>query len=181
MKLKLLRGFALSASLVGAMVSVAASADVDSGKGCQLQGTWFGVDSPETKHLTGWTVSVAGQSSNRGTNILEYPTFDPTLGQVLPATRVSALRGAWERTGGNTYAYTMTGIAVNDNQEAIWIGKLSGNIVLSADCNSETITAKLEVFLPAYGETPFDGAPVYVPVIQLPTHYGYRAYVDLAE
>lgn len=146
------------------------------GKGCSFQGTWFGVVSPEDTELTGWMVTVAGQSSKRGTNNLEYPTFDPTLGGAFStAVSVSTLRGAWERTSGNTFIYTMTGIAVDAGGMPVWIGKLSGHITLSGDCNSETITATLEVFLPSV--SPFAGDPYFV--MPLPTHYGYRAYVDL--
>lgn len=148
----------------------------DSGKGCTFQGTWFGVVSPEDTTLTGWVVTATGKSANGGTNALEYPTFDATLNNNFPtAARVSTLRGAWERTGGNTFAYAMTGIAVADDGTPVWVGKLSGDIVLSPDCKSEYITATLEVFAPS--ASPFDGDPLFP--IALPPHFGYRAYVDL--
>lgn len=146
----------------------------NAGKGCTLQGTWFGVVSPDDTTLTGWMVTVAGKSANEGTNNLEYPNFDPTFGGMFPtAARLSTLRGAWERTGGNTFAYTMIGIAVDEFNVPVWIGKLSGDTTLSSDCKSEFITATLEVFAP--DQSPFDDVGFAVP---LPDHYGYRAYVD---
>lgn len=146
-------------------------------KDCTLQGTWFGVVSPENKVLSGWMVTAEGKSNGHGTNNLEYPNFDATLGNNFPdAVRISTLRGAWVRTGGNSFDYTMTGMAVAANGVTpVWIGKLSGHITLSEDCNSEEITATFEIFEPSV--SPFDGDPLFP--IFLPTHNGYRAYVDL--
>ena len=147
----------------------------DAGKGCSLQGTWFGVTGLEDTTLTGWMVTVTGKSENRGTNNLDYPTFDPTLGIFDTAVRLSTLRGAWERTGGNTFAYTFMGFAVDELNIPVWIGKVSGNITLSAGCSFETITATLEVFGPDM--SPFDDEPWFDQILD--EHYGYRAYVDL--
>ena len=148
----------------------------DAGKGCSLQGTWFGVAGLEDSTLTGWMVTVTGKSENKGTNNLDFPTFDPTLsGNFDQAVRLSSLRGNWERTGGNTFDYTFMGIAVDEFNLPVWIGKVSGQITLSADCNRETITAAMEVFLPSMN--PFDGDPLFP--LPLPIHYGHRASVDL--
>ena len=164
-------GFATSA-LAG---PPAAPPEPSGGKGCQFQGTWFGVD-PDTHALTGWMVTVAGQSANQGTNNLEYPGFDASLGMGLPAVRLSTLRGAWQRVGGNEFDYTMIGMAVAVDGTTVWIGKLSGHITLSADCKTEYITAALEVFLDP-SVSPFDGEPTFT--VPLDPHYGYRASVDL--
>ena len=148
----------------------------DAGKGCSLQGTWFGVAGLEDSTLTGWMVTVTGKSENKGTNNLDFPTFDPTLsGNFDQAVRLSSLRGNWERTGGNTFDYTFMGIAVDEFNLPVWIGKVSGQITLSADCNRETITAAMEIFLPSM--SPFEDDPLF-PIV-LPTHYGHRASVDL--
>lgn len=161
--------------MLGLAIQGAAWAGGD-GKGCSQQGTWFGVVSPEDTTLTGWIAVVTGKSENSGTNNLDYPTFDPTLGGNFPsAVRISTTRGAWERTGGNTFNYTFMGIAVDEFGIPVWIAKVSGQSTLSADCNSETITAVLEAFLPS--TSPFDGDPLFL--APLPTHYGYRIHVDL--
>jgi hypothetical protein len=177
----------LSFSLVGALIIGLATPAVASanlfGWGCNLQGTWIGVTSPEDTTLTGWVVTVAGRSRFHGTNNLEFPTFNPKL--LVPfepyflyadAQYISSLRGAWMRTGFNSFSYTMTGIATAaDGVTPVWVGKLSGTITLSNDCRSEEITATLETFDPSV--SPFDGSPDWV--LPLPTHYGYRARVDL--
>jgi hypothetical protein len=147
-------------------------------KGCQFPGTWFGIASPENPVLTGWVVSVTGQSNSHGTNNLEYPIFDPTLGipALKDAVRISTLRGAWERTGGNTFIYSFMGFGVDKDNKAVWIGRVSGNITLSPDCSTEYITATMEVFAP--NVSPFTGAPMFPPV-ELAPHYGQRMNVTL--
>jgi hypothetical protein len=176
MKTFIVRYTIVGVLMLGLAISGIALAD-DDGQHCSFQGTWFGVVSPQIKVLTGWMVTVEGKSTNYGTNNLEYPIyFDPTLGVFGDAKRISTLRGAWERTSSNTFVYTMIGVAVaEDGFTPVWIGKLNGNITLSADCNSETITATLEVFPPSV--SPFDGVPLFSS--QLDPHYGYRASVDL--
>jgi len=144
-------------------------------KSCQFLGTWFGIDSPVNPVLAGWIVSVTGQSSSHGTNNLEYPTFDPTLSflgtpEFNTAKRVSTLRGVWERTGGRTFTYSFMGMAVDEINQKVWIGRVSGDIELSSDCKTEYITAWMDVYLP--GVSPFTGAAKYS--FPLPPHYGQR-------
>jgi hypothetical protein len=151
---------------------------------CQFLGTWFGIASPENPVLSGWVVSVTGQNSAHGTNNLEYPTFDPKLGFLGPAivelygfdeaVRVSTLRGVWTRTGGRTFAYSFMGMAVDDTNLPVWIGRVSGEITLSEDCNSEYITAWMDVYLPTV--SPFTGAATLS--FPLPPHYGKRYELD---
>jgi hypothetical protein len=156
--------------LVAVCLSVPAVAvAAEGGKGCSLIGTWFGFD-PATQVLTGWMINVHGKSNNQGTNDLEYPTFDPTLNGAFPAVRLSSLRGVWKRTGGNTFDYSFMGIAVDGADLPVWIGRVSGSIELSSDCNSEKITAGLDIYLP--DASPFDDEPYLT--LPLPTHYGHR-------
>ncbi len=145
------------------------------GQGCKLQGTWFGVDSLETKMLTGWMVTATGKSADHGTNNLEFPVFDTTLDNNFPtAVDLSSMRGAWHRTGGNTFDYSFMGFAVDAADMPVWVGKVSGTITLSENCTFETITATLFVYLP--GMSPFDGEPLFF--MPLEEHYGYRMQVD---
>jgi hypothetical protein len=142
---------------------------------CQFAGTWFGIADPATPVLTGWMVSVTSQSSAHGTNNLEYPTFDPTLGflgtpEFGAAKRISTLRGVWERTGGRTFTYSFMGMAVDEYNQPVWIGRVSGDIELSSDCRTEFITAWMDVYLPDV--SPFTGAAKYS--FPLPPHYGQR-------
>lgn len=149
-------------------------------KSCEFQGTWFGVTSPTDLTLTGWMVTVEGKSHLAGTNNFEFPTFDPTLpapdasGNPVPtfptAVRISTLRGIWERTGRNTFAYSFTGFGLDTGNTPVYIAKVNGTIQLSPGCRTETITAFMSVYLP--GVSPFGGVPLFT--IPLPEHYGYR-------
>jgi hypothetical protein len=149
----------------------------DGPNNCSFQGTWFGVISPEILTLTGWVVTVEGKSHDSGTNNLEYPTFNPTLPDAsgVPtfpaAVRISTLRGAWERTGRNTFAYSFMGFGLDSANAPVYIAKVNGTIELSGDCGTEAITASMSVYYPA-NVSPFDGAPLFT--IPLPKHYGYR-------
>jgi hypothetical protein len=172
-------------ALLAAGLAGPAIAD-DGGKGCQFQGTWFGFDMPGSGALTGWVVTVAGQASNRGTNNLEYPYFRPDLSGLFPtAIAVSTLRGSWERTGGNTFDYTMIGVATDADRNPVWIGKLSGHITLSADCNTETIEdTTLEIYAP--DQNPYTGTKMDLPFgvpnpIPQATHWGFRTSVDFPQ
>lgn len=154
-------------------------------KGCIFDGTWFGFN-PGTGALTGWVVTVAGQSSKAGTNNLEHSYFDPTLSGLFPsAARLSTLRGAWVRTGGNTFDFTMVGMALDVANQPVWVGKLTGHIIIDEGCMTETIAGtKLEVF--ASDQNPYTGTKMELPYglanpIALPTHFGFRASVDLPE
>lgn len=136
-------------------------------QGCSFQGSWFGYTPAGNAE---WLITVQGQSSS-GTNNLEDTTVDPTLGGMYPnAVRTTTLRGTWERTGSNTFRYSMVGFAVDKNGATVWIAKLSGTNKLINDCNKEYITSTLEVFLP--NQNPFvDEAQLVIP---LGDHYGYR-------
>jgi len=172
---KIVRGIFVALLSLGMAIPGAASAD-QSGKGCSLQGTWFGVVSPEDTRLTGWMVTVTGKSENDGSNNLEFPIFDPTFdGAFSSAVRISTLRGAWNRTGGNTFIYSFMGFGVDALGAAVYMVRVSGDITLSGDCQSEFITATAEIFLPFM--SPFDDDPIDTQ--DLDDHYGYRAYVDL--
>jgi hypothetical protein len=145
------------------------------GKGCQLQGTWFGVDSLEYKMLTGWMVTATGKSADHGTNNLEFPVFDPTLQGMFPdAVSLSSMRGAWYRTSGNTFNYSFMGFGLDAFSMPVYVGKVSGTVTVSENCTFETITADMAIYLP--GMSPFEGPPVAV--IPLDDHYGYRFTVD---
>lgn len=177
MKSRMVRNLVLGIFMLGLSLPGIAMAG-GHGRSCSLLGTWFGVQGPESTVLSGWVVTATGSSANRGTNNLEYPTFDASLGIGLPAVRLSTLRGAWERTGGKTFTYTMIGTGVAaDGITAVYIGKLSGTITLSDDCNREYITAVFEVFSPE--ASPFDGERLFRN--DLPDHHGYRAFVNLPQ
>lgn len=148
---------------------------------CKFPGTWFGVTSPTDLTLTGWVVTVVGESPFAGTNNLEYPVFDPRIPVLDPKTgaflyyvypdanRVSTLRGIWERTGLNTFAYSFMGWGLQ-GLNPLYIVKVNGTIELSYDCRTEKITGAMSVYGPTV--SPIKGEPLFT--TPLPEHYGYR-------
>jgi hypothetical protein len=160
--------------MLGLAIPGAAIAD-NNGKGCSLLGSWFGVDTLEDKNLTGWMVTATGKSEKRGTNYFEYPNFDPTFFGYFPtAVRLSNSVGTWQRTGGNTFEYSFIGLALDATNQLVGILKTSGEIALSDDCNSETLTATVYLYDPAQG--PFTDEPFQV--VPFPELYGYRVQLD---
>jgi len=146
-------------------------------KGCDIQGTWFGVNDLENKVPSGWVITNAGKSSDHGVNALEFPTFDATFGGMYAAIYHSANRGVWHRTGGNTFEYSFMSILAGDGvegPEALYYVRVSGDVTLSDDCMAETITAIMD-FYPA-GMSPFTNDPLWSQ--RLADHYGYRFTLD---
>jgi hypothetical protein len=78
MRTDIIRGALLGILLLGFTAADIALAD-DSEKGCSNIGTWLGVASPGDTRLTGWSLNVMGKSEKMGTNIIDFPTFDPKL------------------------------------------------------------------------------------------------------
>jgi hypothetical protein len=117
-----------------------------------------------------------GQSANFGTIKLELPAFDMTLFGNFPTAKKKplTLRGVWKRTGGNTFAYTLIGFAIDENGRTVWIGKNSGYDTLTEHCNKLTVVSTLEIFLP--DQDPFADQPYLA--IPIPVHTAQRMRVD---
>ena len=147
------------------------------GKGCNLQGTWFGVIDLEDKMTSGWVVTATGQSANSGVNVFEFPTYDSTFGGLYPVLHHSANRGVWERISGNSFRYTFMSILAGESDGVrfpLYYLRVSGTTTLSDDCMSEEITSVME-FFPA-DTSPFEGEPLWS--MTLPVHYGYRLTLE---
>lgn len=161
--------------LVVAGLALSGTALAGDGKGCSLQGTWYGVNNLDDLLLSGWVTTVTGQSANEGVNVLEIPTFDMTFNGVFSqAVDGTVDRGVWRRTGGNTFEYSFSSFAVDVNRELVFSARVSGNITLGEDCMSEEITTWIEIFLA--GQSMFKDEPLMA--FALPTHYGYRYTLD---
>ena len=147
----------------------------DARGGCSILGSWFGVETLESKILTGWMVTVTGKSENRGVNDFEFPNFDPTFFGYCPtAVRLGTSKGTWERTGGNTFRYSFIGVALDATNQLACISKAVGEISLSDDCNSETLTATVFLYDPAV--SPFTDD--WYQVVPFPELYGRKAQLD---
>lgn len=169
MRKSIICGVLVSIAL-GFTISGAVLAD-SAGKGCSIQGTWFGVNDVGDTRFTGWMITVTGKSANEGENNIEYPNFDATLGGNFPnAVSLSSSRGVWKRTGGNTFDYKFTGYAIDEFRMPVYIATVSGVAKTIEDCSYEYITATIDVFLPTMD--PFHDDPLFsIPMDPL---YAYR-------
>jgi hypothetical protein len=141
--------------------------------GCKIQGTWINFDE---NGIPGWVASSHGQSNSSGTSVLEYPAF--TLGDpnVFNGTQ---MRGAWKRTGGRTFDYTMMGYDYNADGYPLYIVKMSGTMTIDEDCDTSAVTATINIFVcdyspgcpDPYTDTPDD-------IIYYPTTYAKRVMVE---
>jgi hypothetical protein len=151
-------------------------------EGCKLHGSWFGYE--PTIGDAYWMSTASGQSASAGTLVLEVPGFDITLTAGDPPTatfpdalKITDLRGTWERIDGNTFAFTVLGIVVDESGVTQYIAKLTGTDTLSDECNTMFIeNTKLQIYLPQ--ADPFADAPLIGPM-PYPDHYGFRMKVDL--
>ncbi|MBT8093169.1 MAG: hypothetical protein KJP08_00045 [Gammaproteobacteria bacterium] len=184
MRTSIIRGALLGILLLAFASPGIAMAGGHHKKGCSNIGTWFGVVGPGDTTFTGWSVTVTGNSEKMGSNLFEFPVFDPSFADVpdlagVPpfkfAKRIGSMRGNWKRTGWNTFDYTFTGFAYASDKEPVYIAKISGHVVLFNKCRYQYTTALMEVFLP--NMRPFHDEPIAQ--IPLGEFYGYRAKVDL--
>ena len=146
-----------------------ATAFAEKPAGCKFQGSWIGYDAAGAS----WIGTLHGQSSSKGTYVIDAPGFDTTFQFPLFQNAVMGVtfRGQWTRTG--DYTFVTTGIAIvvdSTNGSTLYIGKMSGNTTLSEECNSMWIEDTAELFLPT--QDPFEDDPFAV--ITLVGHSGYR-------
>ena len=128
--------------------------------GCNPQGSWISYDDG----MPTWIAGLHGQSASSGTNELEYPAFGVNFG--TPPTAGTKMRGVWERTGGNTFVYTMLGYSFDSaDGTPTWMNRMSGTLTLGEDCNSMAVTATVNVFFcDEYGVCPDPYGECLVPV-----------------
>ncbi len=148
---------------------------------CTIQGSFISYDD---NGVPTWMSSAYGQSTSSGANELEYPAEFPTLqtpeGPIFPnAVGMTLFRGAWERTGGHTFKYTFIGYAYDANRVPVWIGRMSGPLTLSKDCNTMEVGATLYVFeCDSNGKCPNPYGETTKYQFDIPTSYGYRVTVE---
>jgi len=142
---------------------------------CQYIGSWFGYDADEN---VGWTSQAVGPNASRGTMLLETPGFDITFGGMFDVVNVTGnLKGAWERTGGNTFSYASMGFATDAQGDAIWAVRLTGDLMVVGDCDElEVINTWMSLYImdpetdpvPVWERNPDLGPIPFAP------HKGYR-------
>ena len=150
-----------------ASVTVVSAAD----KGCNLLGTWISYENG----VPTWVASVHGLSASSGTNILEYPAAFPWA--VFPeAMGMTPFRGAWVRTGGNTFDYTFLATAYGDYGVPIGMVRIDGDITLGPDCNTGIFAAIGYVYPCAIDcSDPYGDTSIVMPI---DPSTGYRVMVQ---
>ena len=152
-------------------------------KGCSNLGTWFGIFGPDDTRLTGFSATVTGNSEKYGTNLFEFPTFDPSFSNVpelvgkepfASADYIGSMRGNWKRIGKSHFKYTFMGLAFDAFDNPVYIAKVSGHTQLFNKCQYQYVTAVMKVYLPF--QSPFFDEPIAV--VPLGEFYSIRAKVD---
>ncbi len=146
------------------------SADERNKQGCSPLGSWFGFDA--TTNTASWMSTFHGQTPSSGTYVLDIPGIQAS--QFLPTTvRASTSRGTWQRTGGNTIAFTVISFALDAGGQTVGIAKLRGTETMMEKCNTLFITNTLALYAPNVNPFQSQGYP-----IQLLDHHGYRMRLD---
>lgn len=100
---------------------------------CQYIGSWFGYDADEN---VSWTSQAVGPNASGGTMLLELPGFDITFGGLFDVTNIAGnLKGAWKRTGGNTFNYAGMSFATNADGDAVYAVRLTGEVRVIGHCD----------------------------------------------
>lgn len=159
-------------SLFAVAVLGAAPVSFAADSACKLNGSWIG-------YIGGyatWVAAADGVSNSAGTITIDYPALDPRLFGLFDAgAKAGILRGAWERTGGRSFAYTTLAVVVDGNGVPVWLAKLAGTETLGPDCNVEKITATFYAYAP--DADPNVDEPLYA--FPQDDHFGYRIKVDM--
>jgi hypothetical protein len=159
-------------SIFSCLLFLAGSASVFAGNSsCSLLGGWVGYDELGAVALT----TYDGKSESSGTSDGEFPALDPTLYGAFPtAVKTTSLRGEWKRTGGNTFAYTLIVLALDDTNQTVGLAKFTGGKVLEEDCTRMVVTVQMEIYAP--NMNPFGDDPLGV--FDLGFLYAYPMRVD---
>lgn len=157
-------------------IPIGALADQD----CEYIGSWFGYNSDGN---IAWMSQANGKNSSHGTMFLELPGFDITFYGFFPdaINSTSNLKGTWTRTGGHTFSYATMGFATNATGDAVWAARLTGDVVVSEDCNTLEVSNTYLSFYDVDGSDPvpiWEEAP-YIGPIPFAPHAGYRVNLDI--
>jgi len=143
-------------------------------KDCQYIGSWLGYDADEN---VAWISQAVGPNMAGGTLVLELPGFDFTFGGLFDVINASDLKGAWERTGGNTFRYATISFATNSDGDAVYAARLAGDLEVVGECDVLHVT---NTWLTIYALDPVnDPVPVWerdpdIGPLPFAPHNGYR-------
>ena len=144
-----------AAAVLALCISTTAAAK----EGCSLVGSWMTMNL-DTDYSQ-WMATINGQG-HAGTGEVEVPKWP----EALPPGAVAwtTLRGVWQRTGPNTFAFTLIGWLVDASGTPLYVARNSGTEILSEDCTVLTVVSTMEILTEAM--EPIPGVdPVNVPVM----------------
>ncbi len=130
----------------------AEAASVKKGKGCKLQGSWYGI----TPFGASYLATYHGTGANEGTSDLEWIDLDPMLPSFgLGAVSASSARGVWAKTGPDTFDFTLLTYLRDSDGQIVLVMRTSGTKTM-LDCNTmEVISGDAEFLSP--GMNPLEG------------------------
>ncbi len=134
-------------------------------EGCSLIGSWT-TQKPGVGIGDGIMATVAGSNSS-GTFVTDVPRWPEVTAYVAHVT----MRGAWKRTGGNTFAFTQFGWIPGPDGAPHALVKNVGTQTVSDDCNMTTAEGTMTAYDVA------SGTLLVGPVTLLPTEL-YRVVVE---
>lgn len=147
--------------LRSAAVSTAIAQEQGGAKGCSLIGSWstdaFGGENVPIQ----WMATVTGQSNSSGELVVETPVWP-----FLQWNTTVNMRGAWKRTGGNTFEFLQIGWVRAPDGTPLWLARNFGTQTLSNDCTTMTVTSTM-VMMPLVeavqqiGPAPLNGLVAY--------------------
>jgi hypothetical protein len=144
---------------------------------CQYIGSWFGYDHHEN---VAWTSQAVGPNRSGGTMLLELPGFDITFDGLFDVVNIAGnLKGAWKRTGGNTFSYAGMSFATNADGEAVYAIRLTGDVRVIGDCDVLSVeNTWLSIYMLNQGMDP-DPVPIWkrdpdIGPMPFAPHKGYR-------
>lgn len=144
--------------------------------GCPYIGSWFGYSADED---ISWVSQAVGPNHSGGTLLLELPGFDITFDGAFDVIDASDLKGAWERTGGNTFRYGTMTFATNADGEAVYAARLTGDLEVIGDCDVLHVTNTwMSIYILGLGPED-DPVPIWdrdpdIGPVPFAPHYGYR-------
>jgi hypothetical protein len=112
-------------------------------KSCSVVGTWLGVNAYGD---TWMDVVTPGPNATEGQVVVNYVSFDPTLGGYFPTvTRMTNAAGVWE-TKGRQGTFTFVYYALDADDAVVYTARIRGEVRLTG-CNHKEATYTFEGFL----------------------------------
>ncbi|WP_242342718.1 hypothetical protein [Anaeromyxobacter terrae] len=137
--------------------------------GCSPLGSWSTQKPGEKIADLPWIGTTTGQSNSSGTVVTDIPMWPKD--EVITWVAKVTMRGAWKRTGGNTFTFVQEGWVPGPDGTPILFARNVGSETLSEDCNTVTVVSTMQIFDAVTGAFIAE-APIEPPMV------GYRIVVE---